>query len=166
MVWLYRSPMPVRRVWRRGILLVQLISDFYLPFLRLEEEEGVGQHHVAKFLVPDWGDKVDSGIGFSYRPAGLHRLAERYDNPMPGSTISPSQGLWIWQPVVELKNNAAQNSGLRSSSTKRLHLITFLLVHLCTYCIKNPVISNIFTCAALIMNLCVITKYCNCHNRI
>ncbi len=27
----------------------------------------------AKFLVPDWGDKV-SGIGLSYRPARLHRL--------------------------------------------------------------------------------------------
>ncbi len=24
---------------------------------------------VAKFIVPDWGDKVDSGIGLSYRPA-------------------------------------------------------------------------------------------------
>jgi hypothetical protein len=23
----------------------------------------------AKFLVPDWGDKVDYGIGLSYRPA-------------------------------------------------------------------------------------------------
>ncbi len=30
---------------------------------------------VAKFIVPDWGDKVDYGIGFSYRPARLHRLA-------------------------------------------------------------------------------------------
>jgi hypothetical protein len=29
---------------------------------------------VAKFIVPDWGDKVDSR---------LHRLAGRYDNPMP-----------------------------------------------------------------------------------
>jgi hypothetical protein len=43
----------------------------------------------AEFLVPDWGDKVNSGIGFSYRPAGLHRLAGRYDNPMPELTISP-----------------------------------------------------------------------------
>jgi hypothetical protein len=24
-------------------------------------------HAVAKFLVPDWGDIVDSGIGLSYR---------------------------------------------------------------------------------------------------
>ncbi len=27
---------------------------------------------VAKFLFPDWGDIVDSGIGLSYRPARLH----------------------------------------------------------------------------------------------
>ncbi len=26
---------------------------------------------VAKFLVPDWGDIVDYGIGLSYRPASL-----------------------------------------------------------------------------------------------
>jgi hypothetical protein len=50
---------------------------------------------VAKFLIPDWWDKVDSGIGFSYRPARLHgRLAGQYNNPMPESRVK-SQGLWI-----------------------------------------------------------------------
>ncbi len=44
---------------------------------------------VAEFLVPDWGDLVDSGKGLSYRPARIHRLAGRYDNPMPVSTLSP-----------------------------------------------------------------------------
>ncbi len=34
---------------------------------------------VAEFLVPDWGDKVYSGIGLSHRPGRLHRLAGRYD---------------------------------------------------------------------------------------
>jgi hypothetical protein len=29
-----------------------------------------------QFLVSDWGDIVDSGIGLSYRPARLHRLAD------------------------------------------------------------------------------------------
>ncbi len=48
---------------------------------------------VAKFLVPDLGDKVDAGIGLSYRPARLHSQACRYDNPLPESTISPIQGL-------------------------------------------------------------------------
>ncbi len=27
---------------------------------------------------------------------GLHRQAGPYDNPIPESIISPSQGLWIW----------------------------------------------------------------------
>jgi hypothetical protein len=44
-----------------------------------------------------WGDKVESGIGLSYRPACqlTYRLACRLDNPMPESSLSPSQGLWI-----------------------------------------------------------------------
>jgi hypothetical protein len=50
---------------------------------------------LAKFFVPDWGEIVDSGIGLPYRPAKLHRLAGNapgmYRNPMPESTISPSQ---------------------------------------------------------------------------
>jgi hypothetical protein len=36
-----------------------------------------------QFLVPDRRDKVDYGIGLSYWPARLNRLAGRYDNPMP-----------------------------------------------------------------------------------
>ncbi len=54
---------------------------------------------VAKFRVPDWREKVDSFKELSYRPARLHRLAVRYDNPMPESTLSPSQGLWIWPQI-------------------------------------------------------------------
>ncbi len=38
------------------------------------------------------GDKVDSGIGL-YRPPRLHRLAGRYDNPMPESTLFPRSGI-------------------------------------------------------------------------
>jgi hypothetical protein len=38
---------------------------------------------VAKFIVLEGGDKVDSGIRLSYRPASLWNLAGRYDNPMP-----------------------------------------------------------------------------------
>ncbi len=44
---------------------------------------------VAKFIVPDRRDKVDSGIALSYRPARLYWLAGRYDNPMPETTLSP-----------------------------------------------------------------------------
>jgi hypothetical protein len=51
---------------------------------------------VAKFLVPDWGYIVDSGIGLSYNPARLHRMAGLFDNPKQESTISSSRGLGIW----------------------------------------------------------------------
>jgi hypothetical protein len=48
---------------------------------------------VVEFIVPEWGDKVDYGIGLSYRPARLyilHRLlAGQYDNPLPELTTSP-----------------------------------------------------------------------------
>ncbi len=40
----------------------------------------------------NWGDKVNSGIGLSYRPARIHGMAGRYDNPMPELTLSPSDG--------------------------------------------------------------------------
>ncbi len=46
----------------------------------------------SKFIVPGWVDKV----GLSYRPGRLLRPACGYDNPMPESTISPIQVLWIW----------------------------------------------------------------------
>ncbi len=52
--------------------------------------EGMPGKSVAKFIVPDWGDKVDSGTGLSYWSARLHREVGRYDNE---STISPIQGL-------------------------------------------------------------------------
>ncbi len=52
--------------------------------------------HEDKFLVPHWGDKVNSGLGLSYRPARLLRLAVQYSKHMPESTMSPNQGLWIW----------------------------------------------------------------------
>ncbi len=39
----------------------------------------------VKFIVPDWGDKVNSDIGLSNWPA--NRLADRYDNPVPKSTM-------------------------------------------------------------------------------
>jgi hypothetical protein len=47
---------------------------------------------VAEFIDPDWGDKVKSGIGLSHRPARLHGLWGRNDNPMPELTLSPSHG--------------------------------------------------------------------------
>jgi hypothetical protein len=62
---------------------------------------GIGQP-ATKFIVPDWGDKADSGIGLSYRPARLHKLAGQYDHPMPESTKSdiPQSGTKNLQPAV------------------------------------------------------------------
>jgi hypothetical protein len=60
-----------------GLLLVGLANGFFMASNLVPT--------LAKFIGPDWGDKVDSGIGL-YRHARLHRLAGRYDNHMPEST--------------------------------------------------------------------------------
>ncbi len=47
----------------------------------------------AIFIVLErGGDKVNSGIGLSYRPASLCSLAGRCDNLMPELTSSPQSG--------------------------------------------------------------------------
>ncbi len=49
-----------------------------VPFQYLLFLLGFGlRRAVAKFIIPDWGDKVDSGIGLLYQPARQHRLAGR-----------------------------------------------------------------------------------------
>jgi hypothetical protein len=53
-------------------------------------------YSVSKFIVPDLGDIVDSGIGLSHRhatAASLRSLAGRKDNPMPELTLSPLSGI-------------------------------------------------------------------------
>ncbi len=42
------------------------------------------------YQVPDWGDKVNSGIGLSYRPARLHRLAGLCMTTLCRSQLYPS----------------------------------------------------------------------------
>jgi hypothetical protein len=49
---------------------------------------------VAKFLVLDWGNTVDSDIGMSYRPARLYRLAGRYY--IARVDYIPQSGTKIW----------------------------------------------------------------------
>jgi hypothetical protein len=63
----------------------------------------MGKCPEAQFLVSDSGDIVDSGIGLSYRPAGISSLAGRYDNPMPESTISPQSGTKNIDTALHLK---------------------------------------------------------------
>jgi hypothetical protein len=82
---------PCIELTRSGKLLTVTLGRVDLN--PMPESETLDLPSVAKFIVPDWGDKVNSGKGLSYLPAKLHRLAGRYDNPMPKSTISPSQRL-------------------------------------------------------------------------
>jgi hypothetical protein len=44
---------------------------------------------VAKFIVSDWGDKVDSGRGLSYRPARLHIGWQAGKTPLCRSQLYP-----------------------------------------------------------------------------
>ena len=46
----------------------------------------------AKFIVPTWGDKVDSDIGLSYWPARLQMLEGWYDNPLALVNFIPQFG--------------------------------------------------------------------------
>jgi hypothetical protein len=55
----------------------------WLLFAKVSDQDDTKS--VAKFIVSDWGDKVDSGIWCQTGPPGY--------NPMPLSTLSPSQGL-------------------------------------------------------------------------
>ncbi len=48
---------------------------------------------VAEFIDSDWEDKVNSGVGLSYRAARLHGQAGLYDNSMPELTLSPQSGI-------------------------------------------------------------------------
>jgi hypothetical protein len=64
----------------RSSLLAQKINPLLLPaFLNAE----------AKFIVPDSGDIVNSGIGLSYRLSSLCSRAGIYDNRTPELTLSP-----------------------------------------------------------------------------
>ncbi len=47
---------------------------------------------IAKFIVSYWRDKVDNGIGLSYRPANLYSQTSRYGNPLPQATFPPQSG--------------------------------------------------------------------------
>jgi hypothetical protein len=52
-----------------------------------------GSGSFSQILSPWMGNIVDSGVGLSDSPCSL---AGRYDNPMPLSTISPSQATGYW----------------------------------------------------------------------
>ncbi len=70
----------------------QTRSQILSPWLEDKVDSGTGLSYRTARLP---GDIVDSGKGVLYLPARCS-LAGRYDNPMPLSTISSSQGLRLW----------------------------------------------------------------------
>jgi hypothetical protein len=44
-------------------------------YVRRQLREREKKENCSQILFPDWGNKVDSGIGLSYRPARLYRQA-------------------------------------------------------------------------------------------
>ncbi len=48
---------------------------------------------VAEFIDPDWGQKVNSGIGMSFRPARLHGLTRAGTTTLCRS--------WLYPPVMD-----------------------------------------------------------------
>ncbi len=76
----------------------------------------------VKFLVPDWGEIVDYGVGLSYWPAVAFvawRRAGTYSH-MPESTISPSPGQKIW-----LQNQVAENYSVLITSSQLIRAWIF-----------------------------------------
>ncbi len=82
------------------ILLVLLSTTCkYVRFLRLLLN-GVKRRPVVKFTAPDWGYKVDSGIGLLTCRTGppayvAWQTGTTTLQGMPESTLSPCQRLWI-----------------------------------------------------------------------
>ncbi len=66
----------------------QIYTFFYPSYRSREDKKTSKQSRLFNFLdgTSFCLDKVDSGIGLSYWPARLHRLAGWYYNPMPEST--------------------------------------------------------------------------------
>jgi hypothetical protein len=63
------------------------------PSGQIFKDDVNGLLHAPIYISFLLGDIIDSGLGLSHRPARLHRLAGRYDNPMTESAISLSRGL-------------------------------------------------------------------------
>jgi hypothetical protein len=68
-------------------------------------------------------------MGYSrllYRPTRRHRLAGRYNNPMPESTISPRQGLRIWLLFVLLGRLYRWDGGTKKAGRQKPCWVSFL----------------------------------------
>ncbi len=73
---------------------------------------------LAKFIVPDGRDNVNSGIGLSYRHARLHRLAGRYDN-LCRSWLSPPVRHCEFGHSSKGRPRTIRSTGIRKSTLDR-----------------------------------------------
>ncbi len=75
---------------------------------------------VAEFMVPDWGDKVDYGIGFSYRTA----------MPMqPGGLVrQPYAGVNFIPPVRDYELGYTGQDLLSANGSVRIFLTNAMIV--------------------------------------
>ncbi len=81
-------------------------ADIERYFSVVVEEKNVPMTPVAKFLVPDRRDIVDSGCR-SGPPCGLPGL---YGNPIPESTIFPQSGTKNIRPQYSVADKLALKS--------------------------------------------------------
>jgi hypothetical protein len=94
----------------------------------LGSSERIPKIRVAEFKDPNWGDKVNSGIGLSYWAARLHTKAARHDNPMPELTLSPESGslnsfgnsAGIFKQYVRARNRVGIKLSYRPARLHRL----------------------------------------------
>ncbi len=106
-------------------------------------------------MVTDWGYKVSSGIGFPYRPARLHRLAGRYDNPMLEPTISPIFRDCTYNTYCHLSMMTAMKVILR-----RLHGRTLLIIQAAKACNLTTVPARLWQEVTVPMVPVPVTQHC------
>ncbi len=81
---------------------------------------------VAEFIDPDWGYKVNSGIGLLYRPDRLHGLAGRYDNPSRSWLYPPSQ--WSMNSA-SVHTHCAQAHSRHMMAYRSAHFLVMMFQH-------------------------------------
>jgi hypothetical protein len=88
---------------------------------------------VSKFIVPDWGDKVDSGRGLLYRPDRLyniHRLAGRYEQLYAEVNLFPPSGTMNSATVpfiIEIIGSSSQGQGVTAE------VVPLINVNICNH---------------------------------
>jgi hypothetical protein len=104
------------RFWREGIKLTpalgncRTVAEFIDLWLGVKVNSGIGlSYRHARLhgwragtttLCRSWLYPPVRYLWIPQLAARLQRLAGRYDNPMPESTISPIQGTWIWLQII------------------------------------------------------------------